>query len=183
MIPKSRILAVTILLLLFVGVPGFLLLKAREYTEHELLARIGRESDPVKKAKYEIQLGRLKLQQAVQAYAKDDIERGQALLAAYLDRMTGAWEILHKSGRPAVKKPQGFRELDIALREDTRLLEDLKRRTPYLDRAPLERIANAVEKLHDQVLEALFPSLKNQASGFRSAEAPQPQPICSEASG
>ena len=57
-------------------------------------------------------------------------------------------------------------------------MEDLKRRTPYLDRAPVEKIADGVEKLHEKVLQAIFPSLKNQnsknsfknAPGWRSLE-------------
>jgi hypothetical protein len=169
-----RFVALVMLLGVLLVEPGGLLKGRREYTEQELLARIQRESDAVKKSKYEILLGRLKLDQAVKAYAKDDQERGQALLTAYLDQMKGAWRTLESSGRAAVKKPQGFRELDIALREDARLLEDLKRRTPYLDREPVEKVARAVEKLHDQVLEALFPSLKTQTSGNRARGAPGP---------
>jgi len=125
-----------------------------EYTEQDLLARIQRESSPVKKAKYQIQLGRLKLEAAVQAYGHDDLEHGQPLLNAYLQQMQAAWDTLGKSGRQAIKKPQGFRELDIALREDGRLLNDLKHRTPYMDREPIEKVAAEIERLHEEVLQA-----------------------------
>ena len=165
MTARSRFWPVVMALIALLAESGIVIVHARrEYTEQELFARIQREGDPVKKAKYQIQLGRLKLQQAIERYGRDDQEHGQPLLSAYLEQMKGAWETLEKSGRPAVKKPQGFRELDIALREDARLLEDLKRRTPYLDRAPVEKIADGVEKLHEKVLQAIFPSLKNQNS-------------------
>jgi hypothetical protein len=135
-----------------------------EYTEQELLSRIKRENNPVKKAKYQIELGQLKLDAAIQAYAHDDVEHGERLLQDYLAQMHAAWNTLAGSGRQATKKPQGFRELDIALREDGRLINDLKQRTQYMDRQPIEKIALELEKLHEQVLQALFPPPENQTS-------------------
>jgi hypothetical protein len=163
MISTARLLALATLLTAVVG-PALRTLRAREYSERELLARIQREGDPVKKAKYQIQLGRLKLQQALEAYSRNDVDHGQPLLDSYLEEMKGAWHTLENSGRPALKKPQGFRELDIALREDGRFLKDLEQRTPYMDRDPVTKVAAAISKLHEQVLEALFPPTKTQTS-------------------
>ena len=165
MLLASRLLAIATVTIALLGPPWlFPLGGPREYTEQDLLARIQRESNPVKKAKYQIQLGRLKLDAAIQAYGHDDLEHGQPLLNAYLQQMQAAWDTLGKSGRQAIKKPQGFRELDIALREDGRLLNDLKHRTPYMDREPIEKVAAEIERLHEEVLQALFPPLKNQTS-------------------
>jgi hypothetical protein len=167
MVARWQAARVTAIVAMCLALAGMLPLEARrEYSEQELLARIQREHDPVKKSKYEMQLGRLKLQQAMEAYSKTDQERGAPLLAAFLEAMKQAWETLEKSGREAVKKPQGFRELDIGLREDERLLEDLKQRTPYLDRAPVEKIAAEVVKLHEQVLRALFPSTNPRSQQY-----------------
>jgi hypothetical protein len=165
MLFPSRFLAVATVTIALLGPPWLYPLGApREYTEQDLLARIQRENSPVKKAKYQIQLGRLKLDAAIQAYGHDDLEHGQPQLNAYLQQMQAAWDTLGKSGRQAIKKPQGFRELDIALREDGRLLNDLKHRVPYMDRGPIEKVAAEVEKLHEEVLHVLFPPLKNQTS-------------------
>jgi hypothetical protein len=127
-------------------------------SEEDLLARIQRENDPVRKAKYEIRLGRVKLEQAIDAYDQGHLEQCQKLLAAYLERMRGSWETLRSSGRRASRHPQGFKELDIALREDGRLLDDLKRRIPALDRGPAEKTAQEVEELRSEVLRVLFPA-------------------------
>ena len=165
MLLPSRFLAIATVTIALLGPPWLFPLGApREYTEQDLLARIQRENSPVKKAKYQIQLGRLKLDAAIQAYGHDDLEHGQPQLNAYLQQMQAAWDTLGKSGRQAIKKPQGFRELDIALREDGRLLNDLKHRVPYMDRGPIEKVAAEVEKLHEEVLHVLFPPLKNQTS-------------------
>src|SRR5260370_25378250 len=99
-------------------------------SESDLAARLQREQNPVKKAKYEIRLGRLKLNQAIDAYDKGSPDQSGQLLDAYLERMKSSWQILRDSGRNAVRQPQGFKELDIALREDSRTLEDLKHRVP-----------------------------------------------------
>lgn len=103
----------------------------RQDTEPDLLARIGREQNLVNRAKLEVRLGRVKLFQATEAYDRGDVEECYQLLAAYLERMKGAWATLQSSGRQAWRHDQGFRQLDIALREDGRYLDDFKRRVPF----------------------------------------------------
>lgn len=126
-------------------------------TEQDLLAHIQREQNPVRKAKYQIRLGQLKLQQAIEAYGKSDFEPGRGLLDAYLGWMKEAWEALRGTGREASRQPQGFRELDIALRENARSLVDLQHRVPYADRGPVDRAAQECDKLRSEVLAVLFP--------------------------
>jgi hypothetical protein len=125
-------------------------------SEPDLLGRLEREQNPVKKAKYQVRLGRIL--QAIDAYDQGSLEQGQRLLEAYLGRMKGSWQTLRDSGRRAVRQPQGFKELDIALREDARRLEDLKHHVPYTDRDPVEKVAQEVERIRAEVLHALFPA-------------------------
>lgn len=126
--------------------------------EAELEARLKRESDPVRKAKIQIRLSRFKLYQAAAAFDKGNTEEADKLLTAYLERVKGAWSTLKSSGRQAHKKPAGFKELDIALREDARYLDDVKHRVSYMVRAPVEKAAQEVEDLRNEVLKALFPT-------------------------
>ncbi len=134
-------------------------------SEEDLLARLQRERDPVRKAKVEIRLGRIKLLQAIEAYDHGDLDQCRELLRLYLERMKSCWGTLKNSGREAVRHPQGFKELDIALREDGRTIEDLKRRVPYLERPPIEKTAQEVEQLHSEVFRALFPLVQPAAPG------------------
>ncbi len=167
----SRVFAALLFRTILVGLgatAGLASLQARQDTEEDLLARIQREQNPVKKAKYEIRLGQVKLQQAIGAYGKSDFEQGEKLLNDYLKRMNESWNTLKASGREAVRKPQGFRELDITLRENARLLVDLQHRVPYNDRSPVDHAAQEVDRIRSEVLAALFPAA--QSSGANGAE-------------
>jgi len=145
-------------LVLFLGAEGFFLRAAvRVDTEDDLKARIEREQDPVKKAKYEIRLAHLKLLRGTEGCQRDDHEVCHQFLGAYLELMQASWKDLESAGRPAVKHSAGFKELDIALREDARSLEDAERKIPIEDRDYIDSVIRDMEKLHEEVMGALFP--------------------------
>jgi len=148
---------------LLIGVPVFLAGASSappSETEAQLLARVQKEHDPVRKSKEETRLARIKLRQAIQAYEQGNTEQGAQLVSEYLGRMKDSWQTLRSSGRNAAHAPQGFKELDIELREDERLLDDLKRRVSYFDRDPIEKAAKEVEQVRAEVLQALFPAAR-----------------------
>jgi len=134
-----------------------LLCAKHEANEQELEARINSETNPTKKAKLAIQIAALKLGEAVDAYDHNQFDQGPKLIDTYCGWMKNAWQLLEKSGRDASRKPQGFKDLDIALRENARRLDDLARRTPYADRPDIEHAGAEIDAIHAQVLAALFP--------------------------
>ena len=140
-------------------------------TEEQLLQRIQGEQNPVKKAKDEIKLARLKFTQVHDAYSQGHIEAGEKLLGAYVEVMKTSWKILQDSGRKASKQPEGFRELEIALREDVRSLQDLERTVSYYDRGPLVNAAQELEQMRSEVLQALFPG--GNPRTLKGSPAPQ----------
>jgi len=109
-------------------------------------------------------LARLKLRQAIHAYGQGNVEQGAQLVSAYLGRIKDAWQTISNSGRNAARDSRGFKELDIELREDVRLLEDLKRRVSYFDRDPIEKAEKEVEQARAEVLKALFPAARPQGA-------------------
>jgi hypothetical protein len=129
-------------------------------TEEQLQQRLQAEQNPVTKAKIEIKLARLKLKQAQDAYSQGHIEDGAKLVGVLVDEMEASWKLLVDSGRKASKHSEGFRELDIALRENMRALQDLGRTVSYFDRAPLTNAAQQLDQVRDEVLHALFPEEK-----------------------
>jgi hypothetical protein len=148
---------------LLIGVPAFLAGASSappSETEAQLLARMQKEHDPVRKSKEETRLARIKLRQAIQAYEQGNTEQGAQLVSDYLGRIKDSWQMLRSSGRDAARVPQGFKELDIELREDERLLDDLKRRVSYFQRDPIEKAAKEVEQVRAEVLQALFPAAR-----------------------
>jgi hypothetical protein len=145
-------------------------------TEAQLLQHIQSEQNPVRKSKYELKLADLKLEQAQDAYGQNNPEQGAKLLGAFVDSMRASWKALQESGRKPVKQPQGFKELDISLREHARTLEDLARRVAYFDRGPVEKAAQEMERIRGEVLQALFP-----AKGSSNSNPPAPKLFSSPA--
>jgi len=137
----------------------------RQDKEPDLRAHLQREPDPIKKAKLEIRLGRLKLFQAISAFDQGKLEETNRLLGVYMETLNSAWERLRSSGRVAHKNPSGFKELDIELREDARYLEDLSHRIPYSERGTAEEVAAGVDELRNKVLKALFPPIPLRKGG------------------
>jgi hypothetical protein len=126
-------------------------------TEEQLLQRIQGEQNPVKKAKDEIKLARLKFTQVHDAYSQGHIEAGAKLLGTFVGEVKTSWKLLQDSGRKASKQPDGFRELEISLREHVRSLQDLGRTVSYFDRAPLVNAAQELEEMRVKVLHAMVP--------------------------
>jgi hypothetical protein len=156
--------------------PGPALYARHPDNEQDLLTRLGHEQDPVKKSKYATRLAQLKLQQSTDAYGKGDVEQGEKLLDDYLKWVQSSWDFLKGSGRQAERKPQGFKELDIALREDSRRFEDLQHRVPFADRDPVNKAAQATEKIRSEVLAVLFPSGDSRGAGKGSEHRSKPGP-------
>lgn len=133
------------------------LLARRHDNVQELAARIQRESKPVKKAKLEIRMGTLLLDQAADAYDQHKIAQGQKLLSNSTHEMQDAAKLLDNTGRNAAKKPDGFMQLEIALRENARTLTELRERVFYLYRAPIDQALKTMSQTHAHVLVELFP--------------------------
>jgi hypothetical protein len=154
--------ALSLVLFLSAGARTGFARKSRDDEEAKLQSKIEHESNPVKKAKLETKLGRLKLQQAFSSYDHGHYNLCWKLLDEYTDRMNNAWEDLVASGHQAVKKPDGFKQLDIALRESRRDLQDFERRITFQERQAAEKVAAQTVVLRNRVLSALFPG-----NGFR----------------
>ncbi len=165
--PGWRFILASGIFLVILVLPGPLAL-GRD-TEEQLLHRIQSEQNPVKKAKDEIKLAQLKLAEIQDAYSKGHIEAGAKLVGTLVDELKSSWKFLRDSGRQASKQPQGFRELDISLRENVRSLQDLGRTVSYFDRAPLDNAAKELDQMRDEVIHALFPEEKNRNPKNRPA--------------
>jgi hypothetical protein len=137
----------------------------RRDNEQDLLNRLQQETRPIKKAKYEIRLARLKLLEAVDAVDQGGPEKVRELLSFYLAHIRTSWQLLQSSGRNAVRKPEGFKELDIALRRDGRILTDLGQRLPYFERGDVDKTAKEIEQIRAEVIKVLFPPARSHGIG------------------
>jgi hypothetical protein len=169
MAPSGRVLVTAAVL-----VAGVLLGAAkpvpRHDTEEDLQRRLQRETKPVKKALYEIRLGRLKLLEAIDASGKRDLNETGELLGAYLAHIRSSWQLLQSSGRNAFRHPEGFKELDIALREDGRFLDDLSHRLSYYERGDVEKTVKEIEQIRAAVIKELFPPERARDKADKDAQ-------------
>jgi len=126
--------------------------------EKQLAAKIEREKNPGKKARLQIRLARVKLTEAIQAYNANNFDQGWALLEDYGRQINLSWKTLEASERGVAKHFEAYKELEINLREDGRLIEDLRRRVPYPENESIKTVAKENSWVHSQVLGVLFPA-------------------------
>jgi hypothetical protein len=126
--------------------------------EENLTARIEREQNPGKKARLQVRLAKLKLTEADEAYHSRDFARGRDLLKEYLIQIRASWATLQGAQDGVRKHLRAFKDLEIALREDDRFLQDMSRRIPYPESETVKAIAKESSAVHNQVLEAIFPA-------------------------
>jgi hypothetical protein len=125
--------------------------------EPKLIAKIEQETNPGKKARLQLRLAKLKLEEADQAYRSRNFEDGKALLKQYLDEVRNSWATLQGAGSAMRKHLGALKALEISLRENDRLLEDLRHRVPYPESDFVKEIEKESSEVHNQVLEAIFP--------------------------
>jgi hypothetical protein len=129
--------------------------RARELQKERL--KLEKETDPVDRAKIDIKISELILENVGDAVREGNVPRMEEHLALYSASIQDAHQVLIDSGRDAVKKPGGFKELEIALRKHARKLEDFARVLNLQHRIPLEKAKDLAVGIRDKLLKKLFP--------------------------
>lgn len=171
---RATVVAVALVPSLFLWVGTAVAIPGKSHDdEAKLSSKLEREQNPVRKAKLKIRLGRLKLEGAFSAYSKGQYEDCWKLLDEYQGFMDRAWADLQASGKIAAKKSDGFKQLDIGLRESRRDLEDFETHITFDERQAVEKVRIKTETLHNRVLSALFPAMVPKNNKLQS---PGPSP-------
>ena len=119
--------------------------------------QLEKESDPVDRAKIGIKISELLLDGVGESIKNESFTEMEHQLTLYAETIQSAHQSLIDSGRNAVKKPEGFRELEIALRKHSRKFEDLARMLNLQRRAPVEDTKDFARDIQEKLLKALFP--------------------------
>lgn len=141
--------------------------------EEKLTARIESEKNPGKKARLQLRLANLKLADAGEAYQSRNLDEGKALLQQYLDQVRNSWATLQSADNAVRKHLGAFKELEISLREDDRLLEDLRHRVPYPQSEFVKEVQQDITEVHNKVLDAIFPSGFSPKGGKKRSLPPK----------
>jgi hypothetical protein len=117
--------------------------------------KLNRETSPVGKAKALIKISDLHLQLAADA-VKTDFGKADHLLVQYTESVNQALAVLKSSGRNAQKNPAGFKQFEISLRKQLRLLDDLKSHYPYDQVETIDRAIQAAKSAQEEMFAQIF---------------------------
>ena len=113
-------------------------------------------TDAVDRAKIDIDISEILLSLVSDAVRSGEPEALGKRLGEYVDTIEDAHQGLMKTGRDAHRKPKGFKELEISLRRQIRILDDMGRGLTYDQREPVDKAKQEASNIRDDLLKALF---------------------------
>jgi hypothetical protein len=127
-----------------------------------LLAQYQHEADPIRKARVLAKLGDDQV-----AQARDQLKSGADVdslhtLEEYRDEIRETVTALKAAVPDAEKKPAGFKELQISMRETVRHIDDLILTLPVDKRPFFREVRDDLVKTQNDLIDALFPRRPNQ---------------------
>jgi hypothetical protein len=125
--------------------------------------RLSELTDPVERTKSYILISNILLSFASDAVKDGTTEELAVLLDQYVTAIRSARDTMVASKRDAERRPQGYRDLELALRAHTQTLRDLGRQLLVDQREPVDRAAAAASSIREELLRLLFPQQKPQA--------------------
>lgn len=123
----------------------------------ELRARFENETNPVRKAKLVPRLADAEFAEIQNQVAAGNLADAAAVAEKVRDEAHTAQEALDGMKRDAEKHPEGYRQLQISVRESVRRLNDILRDLAGDDQKPFEEVRDDLEKLDRQLVHQLFP--------------------------
>ena len=118
--------------------------------------KISRTTDPVDRTKTDITISEILLSLATDAVKTGEPELLNKRLNEYIDTIRDAHQTMMNTGRDAQKKAKGFKELEMALRRQIRMLDDMARSVSFDQREPVEKTKQEVSEIRDDIFRALF---------------------------
>ena len=113
-------------------------------------------TDPIKKVKTLIKISDFHLHAAANMVKKEDLTEADRYLSHYRETIRRTQEILNSSGRNAQKKPAGFKDFEIALKRQLRILEDLRVLYPYEQAQKVNETIEQAKAAQEQMLVQIF---------------------------
>ena len=142
-------------------------------------ARFLEEADPIRKAKALPKYGEQQLILMREELRKERFTECLALLEQYRDAVKTSFTKLKATGRDAERKPDGFRQMQIHLRQSVHHLGPIVQAVPFELRRPFEDIRRELEAIDRELLTMLFPPKTGAPCAVRSHAAPSASRSCS----
>ena len=120
-------------------------------------AQLSRAGNPVDRTRIQIRISDLMISFMGDAVSDGDIERVNARMDEYRSAILDANTTMSNSGRDPTGSVAGYQDLEIALRQQIRQLDDIGASLPLASRGPIEDLIAEVTEIRDNLLDALFP--------------------------
>lgn len=115
------------------------------------------QTDPVHRAKALAKLGPEEIRAAQEEIQAGQVDHALARLQRYSDDARNVQHALEASGINAVKKPGGFQELQIAVRESVRKMRDIIFGLSLQHRSAFAGVRQDLDQVNNHLLQDLFP--------------------------
>lgn len=139
-----------------------------QQTVAELQAHFDKENNSIKKAKLLVKLGDAEFEEARRAGKDGDNNTVDATLEKYRDNVRSAIEALKKQHADAEKHSNGYRQVDIHVKQGLREVEDSMLAAPAPYKPPLQIVRQDLIAMDEELIRLLFP--------HRPADAKLPAP-------
>lgn len=115
------------------------------------------ETEPVGRAKALSKFGRAEIRAAREMAGVGNYDGALQYLKNYSDQAHAAHDALVKTGVNAEKHSNGFRQMQISVRENIRAIRDIAGQIPFQQRQPFDAVQQNLEDLDQQLILELFP--------------------------
>jgi hypothetical protein len=113
--------------------------------------------DPVERTKSYITISEILLSFASEALRDGAVADMKTLVGQYITAVESARDAMVDSNRDAERRPGGYKELEIAMRNQLRRLEDIRRQLVVDERKPIDDAIAVASSVRDEMLRRLFP--------------------------
>ena len=139
-----------------------------QQTVAELQAHFEKENNSVKKAKLLVKLGDSQFEEARRAGKEGDNNAVDATMEKYRDNVRAALEALKKQHADAEKHSNGYRQMEMHVKQGIREVEDSMLAAPAPYKPPLQIVRQDLISIDEELIRLLFP--------HRPADKPVPPP-------
>jgi hypothetical protein len=140
----------------------------------ELRSKFANETDAIRKAKILVPLGEAEFRDILKDEESEDFGGALAIFQQYRDEAQACKKALEGKEPDPEKHPNGFKQLQISLRQSLRRLSDIIVDLPADDQKPFLDVRLDLEQMDRQLIHELFPR-RPEAAPEPQADKPKPQ--------
>jgi hypothetical protein len=148
-------------------------LRAEPDKINDLQARFDHESDPIHRAKLLPKLGDAEFEASRHAFKANDLSTVDLVFEKYRDNVRVALAGLKKKRTNAERDSNGFRQLEINLRQGIREVDEVLLRVPEEYQPPLRLVRGDLNAMDQEMLHMLF---KHPGDEIPPPPSPDPKP-------